>query len=113
MAAQYASKLAKLEATYKDAVAAIEATREPQEAFDRASQLADTLRQYAKDASDRRALAALRIAEDEKLSLAVLADRISTSKARAAQLVQHARDTKGKAGTRDQPDLDGGEAPDA
>lgn len=113
MAADYTSTLAKLEAAYKDAVAAIEATREPQEAFECASQLADTLRQYAKDASDRRALAALRIAENEKLSLAVLADRISTSKARAAQLVQHARDTKGRAGALGQLDPGREGAPDA
>jgi regulator of replication initiation timing len=77
---------------YRQATQIITETVEAQEAFDSATSLADTLRQLAEQAAELRAQAAERIATEEKLSLAVLATRIGVSKARAAQLIQTAKE---------------------
>ncbi|TDC96026.1 GntR family transcriptional regulator [Actinomadura sp. 7K507] len=69
----------------------IQTTPEPSRAFDYSSQLANKLRDLAEGAADLRAQAAVRIAEHEKLSLTVLAMKISTSRARAGQLMQRGK----------------------
>jgi hypothetical protein len=80
--------LDRLQDAYEQAVVMIQSDSRAQRAFESATALADKLRAFANDAADLRAQAAARIAKEEKLSLAVLAGRISTSKARAAQLIK-------------------------
>ncbi|MFC0533958.1 hypothetical protein [Phytohabitans kaempferiae] len=72
-------------------VAAIKAQGDPQRAFEGATRLADAMREAAESAADLRAQTAVRIWEEEKISLAGLAERIGVSKARAGQLVQRRR----------------------
>ncbi len=82
--------LANLRRAYEQAADVISAMP-GQRAFEAATGLADVLRELAELAAELRAQTAARIAEEEKLSLAVLATRIGVSKARAAQLVQSAQ----------------------
>ena len=88
----FATALASLRDAYGQAAAVIRKDAEAQQAFDSATALADALRQLAEDAANLRARAAARIAEEEKLSLSVLATRIGVSKARADQLVKSVKD---------------------
>jgi hypothetical protein len=83
-----------LSRVYGEAAAAIEAIPDPQGAFESATKLADTLREVAEAAADLRARTVARIWEEEKVSLAALAERIGVSKARAGQLVQSAKKAK-------------------
>jgi hypothetical protein len=90
----FAAALRRLHEAHRDAVAAVTTTPDAQEAFKRATELADMLRDAAEAAADLRARAVARIADEQSLSLAVLAERIGVSKARAGQLVQTARKTR-------------------
>ena len=88
-----------LKRVYGDAADAVAAIPDPQSAFESATVLADTLREVAEAAAELRAQAVARIWEEEKISLAGLAERIGVSKARAGQLVQTAKKAKGNVGT--------------
>jgi hypothetical protein len=83
--------LDKLADAFERAVRVISRQTDPQEAFDAATRLADAMREAGETAADLRAQTAVRIWEEEKVSLAGLAERIGVSKARAGQLVQSAR----------------------
>ena len=83
--------LADIDRAYKAAAAAIDAERNPQEAFRLATEVTESLRQRTTDSADLRVLAAARVFETEQMSLAGLADRIGVSKARAAQLMRLAK----------------------
>lgn len=83
-----------LEEAHERAASVIRALPEPQQAFEYSTGLADKLRLLAEASADLRAETAVRIAEHEKLTLAVLAKRISTSRARAGQLVQRGKKTR-------------------
>lgn len=74
-----------------DAIAAIEASPDPQQAFSDATELAEALRAGAGEAAELRARAATRIWESEQMSLTVLAKRIGVSKQRAGQMIQSAK----------------------
>ncbi|WUI04266.1 GntR family transcriptional regulator [Spirillospora sp. NBC_00431] len=87
----FMSALETLKHANRQAASAASAMPDPKQAFDHASQLADSLREMAEAAADLRAKTAVRIAEQEKLTLAGLARKISVSSARAGQLVQRAR----------------------
>lgn len=90
-----AKALADLDRAYKAAAAAVDAEHDPQQAFQLATEVTETLRQRTIDSADLRVLAAARVFETEQMSLAGLADRIGVSKARAAQLMRLAkRDTQ-------------------
>jgi DNA-binding transcriptional regulator YiaG len=86
--------LEELTRLYEEAAAAIDATADPQAAFEIATKLQDEFADYrAKiepEVRKLRARQAVRIREAEKLTLAVLAERISMSPTRAHQLVKHA-----------------------
>lgn len=58
------------------------------ESFDRANELMSSARSLADDVARLRALAAAQIRDEESLSLAGLADRLSISKTRAAELIK-------------------------
>jgi hypothetical protein len=90
---RFATALASLRDAYRQAVVMIRGDSQAQHAFDSATALADALRELAESAANLRARAAARIAEEEKLSLSVLATRIGVSKARADQLVKSVRDS--------------------
>jgi len=83
--------LDELKAAYLRSAAVVSGAKDAQSGFDGATELAELLRELAEQAADLRANAVARIANQEKLSLAVLATRIGISKARAAQLIQSAR----------------------
>ncbi|TDC96023.1 GntR family transcriptional regulator [Actinomadura sp. 7K507] len=87
----FGAALESLEEAQERAASVIRAMPEPQQAFEYSTELADKLRLLAEDAADLRAQTAVRIAEHEKLTLTVLAKRISTSRARAGQLVQRGK----------------------
>mgnify|MGYP001953633748 CR=1 FL=1 len=90
----FMAALESLEEAHEKAVSVIRAMPDPQQAFDYSTQMADKLRELAEAAADLRAQTAVRIADHEKLSLTVLAKRISMSRARAGQLVQRGKKTK-------------------
>jgi septation ring formation regulator EzrA len=75
---------------YDDATQAVEEIENPQQSFDRATELANDLRKIADDAPRLRNRAAVRIRDAERLSLAGLAQRISVSRARADQMIRAA-----------------------
>lgn len=87
---RFATALKALKTAYDEATALISEQADHQQAFENATDLANMLRDLAQAASTLRATTVARIAEQEKLSLAVLAERIGISKARAAQLVTSA-----------------------
>ena len=65
------------------------------EAFSQAGELARILGEWSQQAAKLRAAVAVRIAEDEELSLAGLANRLSVSRARAQQFMASGRAGKG------------------
>lgn len=65
----------------------------PDQAFAGSTSLAEALLEMGRETAEQRAAIAARIAEAENLSLAGLADRISVSRSRAAQLLRSARKT--------------------
>ncbi|MEU7003491.1 hypothetical protein [Nonomuraea sp. NPDC046570] len=85
--------LADLEHAFDTAVTAINAEADPNRAYDGATDLVETLRRIFEASADLRARSAARIFEQERMSLAGLADRIGVSKARAAQLIKTAKST--------------------
>ncbi|TDB97422.1 hypothetical protein E1267_39835 [Nonomuraea longispora] len=90
------SALADLERAFDAALMAIDADTDHNQAYNGATELVETLRRLFETSGNQRALAAARIFEQEKMSLADLADRIGVSKARAAQLVKTAKDTRAR-----------------
>jgi hypothetical protein len=76
---------------YLNAAAAVEATRDPDQAFRRATELREATDSIVGDAAKLRARMAHRIWRAEGMSLAKLAARIGISKARADQLIRAAR----------------------
>lgn len=90
----FEAALESLGEAHEKAASVIRSMPEPQQAFEYSTELADELRMLAEAAADLRAQTAVRIAEHEKLTLTVLAKRISTSRARAGQLVQRGKKTR-------------------
>jgi hypothetical protein len=93
---------AQMDDAYAAAATTVSSIRDPQQAFEVATRLAEEIRklhdlQIVK-LRRLRAQQAVRIREKESLSLAALAERISVSKQRADQLV---RDAAGKAGRKE------------
>nr|WP_055506801.1 hypothetical protein [Nonomuraea pusilla] len=76
---------------YEEVTLALQTMPDLQQAFVRATRLADDLREMADGAALTRAKVAARIHDAEGLSLAVLATRLGVSKARADQLLKAAR----------------------
>lgn len=89
---------AALTRAYDQAVKAIEATPDPQEAFDAATGLASVLRRHADHAAELRTQAVARIWEKERISLSTLAGRIGVSKTRADQFIRAAQTLKQQEG---------------
>ncbi len=86
-----ADELDALRTTLTEIQAMIAAVADAQRAFELATKLAELLREAADEAAVLRARMVGRIWEDEKLSLAQLAERISASRSRAKQLLDAAR----------------------
>jgi predicted transcriptional regulator len=86
-----ANALEDVHAAYRQAVAAIETTEDPQQAFELASGLRDALDGLVGEAAELRAQMAYRVYKAEEISLATLATRLSVSKARADQFIRSAR----------------------
>ena len=84
-----------LRGAYEEATAAIQAMSDGREAFSQAGELARILGEWSQQAAKLRAAVAVRIAKDEELSLAGLANRLSVSRARAQQLMASGRAPKG------------------
>ena len=101
----FATTLGELRSVYEQVVALIQRDPHAQRSFERATALADALRQLAQHAADIRAQAAARIAKEEKLSLSVLATRIGVSKARAGQLVKSIEDADAGRGSDEEGDV--------
>jgi hypothetical protein len=94
-----AQALDAIQRAYEEAAAIIEGIDDPQEAFDRADQLADGIRRvYDDQATKLRASRVARIWEAEEMTLTELANRISRSqprsKQRAHQLLQNALEAR-------------------
>jgi hypothetical protein len=83
--------LEEVRAAYIRAVAAIEATEDPQRAFELASGLRDAVDTLVGEAAELRAQMAYRVYKAEEISLATLATRLSVSKARADQFIRSAK----------------------
>lgn len=88
---EFLDALAALNSAYADSTTAVDNIGDGLAAFERATELAALLQDLAKSAANLRAGTALRVAESEGLSLAALAGRIGTSKARADQLIRAAK----------------------
>jgi hypothetical protein len=88
------ASLAALRMTLDDIRDEIRAIPDSQRAFAFATELGDLLREAADEAATLRAQMVGRIWDEEKLSLAALAERISMSRSRAAQLMKAARSAK-------------------
>jgi hypothetical protein len=80
-----------LERAYAAAAAAVESAPDGRAAFGLATDLAFVASHMSESAAKLRAATAARIADEESLSLAALAGKLSMSKARAAQLVRSGR----------------------
>lgn len=92
--------LSALRDAYERAARATEKISEPQQAYERASELRDLCDELVGDAATLRARMAYRIYKSEEMSLMDLADRISVSKARADQFVRTAKDAENDGGNR-------------
>jgi hypothetical protein len=88
--------LADLERAFEAVVGAIKAEPDADRAYGKATELVETLQRLIEASGDLRAQSAARIFKSEGLSLAGLADRISISKARAAQLINTAKKADSK-----------------
>lgn len=86
-----AGSVCDIERAFEAAIAAIRAQPDPGRAYEGATELVETLRRLFEKSADLRAESAARIFDTEQMSLAVLADRIGVSKARAAQLIKTAK----------------------
>lgn len=80
-----------LRPAYEAAVRAVESSQDRYEAYLLATELAETMRQLTMRAGKLRAAIAVRIADEEELSLGDLAVKLNLSKTRAAQLVRKGR----------------------
>ncbi len=87
--------LTTLRGAYDKTVTVIQATPDSRQAFQEATELARVLGEWSQQAARLRSAAAVRIAEDEQLSLAGLANRLSVSRSRAQQLMESGRAGKG------------------
>ena len=95
--AELRAAVAAIRASYASARAAIEATADPHEAFQLASEFRDRIDELVGEAAELRARMVQRVWETEQLSLAALAKRIGVSKSRADQFIQAAKAaSKGK-----------------
>jgi DNA-binding transcriptional regulator YiaG len=94
MADDYAQRIEQWRAQCDDLMRAIEADPSSQRALEAATKLGEVARQIIEEAALLRGRMAMRIRDDEKLSLAVLAERIGVSKARADQLVRAAQNAE-------------------
>lgn len=83
--------LAGLRSAYETVAAAVKACSSGHEAVKIATKLADELGELGEKASALRARMVVRMAEEEALSLAPLAARLSVSKERAGQLMRKGR----------------------
>ncbi|MGH3192343.1 MAG: hypothetical protein ACRDOL_34860 [Streptosporangiaceae bacterium] len=83
-----AEALAALRSAYDKSISVIGAIPDSRQAFQAATELGDVLGEWSQQAAKLRAAAAVRIAEDEQLSLAGLANRLSVSRSRAQQLME-------------------------
>lgn len=83
--------LSALEHAHERAMALIRSIPEPQTAFDAATTLREATDALVGKAADLRALMAQRIWQNERMSIAGLANRIGVSKARAGQLLDTAK----------------------
>lgn len=90
---QFTSALRQLVQAQEHAVLAIRMYADAQQAFMAATRLETALRAAGETVADLRGVLSVRILDEDRLSLAALADRISTSKARADQLVRRGRRT--------------------
>jgi len=90
---QVKAALSALEKAVVGALAAVRNVPSGQPAFRAATELADLLREAAEAGSALRSETVRRIRDDERLSLAGLAEVIGVSKARAGQLAGPARST--------------------
>ncbi|MEV0589313.1 hypothetical protein [Nonomuraea sp. NPDC050310] len=86
-----ADSVSDIERAFDAATAAIRAESDAGRAYEGATELVETLRRLFEKSADLRAESAARIFDTEQMSLAVLADRIGVSKARAAQLIKTAK----------------------
>lgn len=86
-----ATGLGALRAAYITAAHAVESASTGHEAVLAARTLADELATLSEQASDLRARMVVRMADEEALSLAPLAAKLSVSKERAGQLVRKGR----------------------
>ncbi|HEY3035203.1 MAG TPA: hypothetical protein VGJ54_11175 [Streptosporangiaceae bacterium] len=89
---QAAQQIAEALESIERAFQAVEDTADPQQAFELATKLVDDLGNLYEQAADLRARQVGRIWTSEKMTLEVLASRISTRKARAGQLKQRAEE---------------------
>ncbi|MFI0424583.1 hypothetical protein DP939_21080 [Spongiactinospora rosea] len=92
-----AAALAGLVRAFESAVSAIQNDPDADRAYAEATELVETLQRFSEASGDLRAQSAARIFKSERLSLSGLADRISISKARAAQLINTAKKADEKA----------------
>jgi hypothetical protein len=83
--------LENLDRSAQAVIDAIQADPDPRRAYQEATELVETMQSLLEASGDLRAKSAARIVKDEGLSLAGLAERISVSKARAAQLINTAK----------------------
>lgn len=88
--AQTQERMTALETAYDAAATAIERDPDARRAFKWTNELAALLARLGGQTARLRAATAARVAEDEKLSLTGLADRLSVSKSRAAQFKREA-----------------------
>lgn len=88
--------LDQLDRLYEEAAAAIDAIPDPDQVFKRATEFGDQFRATHDRIISRfhklRVRRAVQIKQEASLSIAQLADRISVSKARAAQLLEKAKE---------------------
>lgn len=90
--------LAALRAAYEHAARAAEEIPDPQQAYERASELRDACDALVGEAATLRARMAYRIYKSEEMSLMDLAGKISVSKARADQFVRTAKEAEREGG---------------
>jgi hypothetical protein len=84
--------IANLERDFARVAAVIDHATDPATAFVVVSEYSAVLRKLHDEAADLRARCANRVYSAEQMSLAVLADKIGVSKARADQLLKQARE---------------------
>lgn len=94
--AEVEAALDAFDVAYKQAEEAIESVPDPDEAFRRANELAEKIRQLNTAAAVLRTKTAGRVWDSERMSLSVLADRIGVSTTRAHQLITQVKKVRGE-----------------